>query len=884
MTYDSLQTLRWQRLRATLVCQRVSPALRAHALAVVQAIVKGVCLRVSGGKWPADGEPGVFFHLPQRRHTVPLREGEALPLEVLFCNRAADYTEAWRAALADYLADPATGRNVGLADVGAVEERTLADLEAETSDWPVEGEICLDFRTPFPFTPDKGKDRSFLGRNKFIQLLDSRLSRLFGETLAYRSEADDFELLPWFWNYTEIRHPSRSQPGQVQFINGCAGKLYLRGRFGDLLPWLRLASELHVGKKLSNAQGYFAVAPREQPHFLRNFPHRKAIAAATRDVLERFDNAAESLALTEPTPFSEERFAEKLCRELGDGSYAPSPATAFAIAKKDGSQRIIEQLRFRDQIVQQYLHRLLIDTFDRFFEPASIGYRKGLSRQAATDVVRQAISDDYAYVIESDIEDFFPSIDHDRLEAVLQQHLPQADAPLTRLLLTCVRTPATRDGRLAERTRGLSQGAPLSPLLANLYLDAFDEKIAALGVRMARFADDFIILTRTEEEARAVLAHSEEVLAGYGLALNRDKTAIGRVSQGFTFLGIRFDGAEAIDRAPADETAFKKPLYITEPYVFVALNGDSIDITKAKQVIASIPVRRISDIIVLEKASFSSELVKRCAEFKIPLTLTLNSGYFVATVKPDSKRYFNVAFEQGRRFAALSDTEHLCLAKEFAAGKLHNYAALFRQRGDATLTPFVHELERIAGRIGQAGDIDQVRGHEGSAAKKVYAQLNRLIDNPAFHLDKRGRMVNDPINALLNFAYYLLFTRINTTVRGLGLNPYLGFLHSHHDNYESLVCDIEELFRARVDRLVVRCINLGVIKEGDFVRKESKKGERLVLNREATARYLRQFEAELERKNKKSTLSLKEEIYVQCQKVSRHFTEDAPLDFYRWQV
>lgn len=144
----------------------------------------------------------------------------------------------------------------------------------------------------------------------------------------------------------------------------------------------------------------------------------------------------------------------------------------------------------------------------------------------------------------------------------------------------------------------------------------------------------------------------------------------------------------------------------------------------------------------------------------------------------------------------------------------------------------------------QAGDVEQVRGLEGAAAKKIYQRLNNFIDDESFRILKRDRRSPDRMNALLNFGYYLLFSRINATVRAVGLNPYLGFLHSPQDNYESLVCDIEELFRARIDRLIIRLINLKVVTRDDFV--EAERG--LILKKDAVRKFIEQFEAEMEKK------------------------------------
>lgn len=178
--------------------------------------------------------------------------------------------------------------------------------------------------------------------------------------------------------------------------------------------------------------------------------------------------------------------------------------------------------------------------------------------------------------------------------------------------------------------------------------------------------------------------------------------------------------------------------------------------------------------------------------------------------------------------------------------------------------------------IYQAGNLNEVRGYEGSTAKKIYQRLNDYIEDASSHITKRDRKNPDRINSLLNFGYYLLFSRINATVRAAGLNPYLGFLHNPEDNYESFVCDIEELFRPRIDRL----INLKAITKEDFT--ETERG--FYLKKETVKSFLNQYEAEMERKNTKNTLSLKESIYVQTAIFKNYVLENKSLTFYTWNV
>lgn len=869
-------SLNWYCLSADLVNIRVVPWSSAHPITVIEAIIKGTTDLLEKSE-----EPLIFFHIKNKRHTFKLRESERLEIEVFFFQKDLEYVKQWQEVFKTYLADPKTGKNFELIKTPRIEERRYDLIASQIGDMPVEGEICLEFITPFPFKRQKERQRTYITKQTFIQSFEKRFSRLFGKNITYQSNEDNFSLLPYYWNYTEIKHPSHSQYGNIQYINGCVGKLYLKGRFSDFLPFLILGSQIHTGSKISNSQGYYILDFESPCYFQTYFPNKKVIIPVIRDVLERYDSALESLSKTEGFPFNEESFADEIIKEIVTDTYIPTPNTAFFIKKKSGSDRIVEQLCVKDLIIQQYILKTIAKPFDRILEQGSIGFRKGISRTKAVEIVKEAIKEGYQYIIESDIEDFFPSVDLNLLDEFLDFYIPEKDTLLNNLLKKSIKNGYILHGAYQERIKGLAQGSPLSPILANLYLDAFDEMIMQWNVKMIRYADDFIIMTRTKEEAENILSRTEAFLSKIGLKLKKEKTDIKHIKEGFRFLGMKFEREEVvIEPEEQYNKQLKKPLYITKPYLFLSLNGEAVDIKKQGIVQETIPLRRISEIIIMEKSTFSTALMTKCTENNIPLTITLNSGYYITTVKPDSKKYYDISYEHAKKYYSLTDTEILSIAKEFAGFKLNNYISMFKQRYVKELNLFIREIESYINRIHQAGDIHQMRGFEGAIAKKIYQNLNGFINDTTFHIIKRQRRPPDRINSLFNFGYYLLFSRINAIVRAVGLNPYLGFLHSPQDNFESLVCDIQELFRSRIDRFIIKLINLKVIKKDDFV--ETDKGYYLTKN--ARNVFLNHFEAEMEKKGSKNTLSLEESIYVQVEVIKKYVLEDTPISFYDWNV
>jgi len=872
---NPLSNLTWHKLSVTLLNIRSIQMMHSHPFSVMEAIVKGTSALTDGRT-----DSNVFFRIKDRNHSFSIRKTVRIPLEILFVGKAPGYAECWRKALQEYLSDPAGGKNFEIFELGEIEERSYEAIASEILPVEDEGEMCLEFLSPFPFEIPGRKQRTSLSEAVFVDALQNRFSRLFGTSIKYESDRDDFEVLPYYWNYTQKRHISKSQPGQTQFINGCVGKLYVKGVFKDLLPFLILGSELHAGTKISNSQGYYRLRTDSPSFFDEQLFNKPMLRTVIRDAIDKYDADFESLPANDKLLFDDESVCTDITDQIQSDAYDPVPNRAFSLKKPDGSNRVVEKLHPTDLIVQEFLLKLLTPVIDRALEKESIGFRKGVSREIAAERIRDALIDGYRFVIESDIDDFFPSIDLDRLEALIDFYLPQADRRMRILISKSVRNGYELNGKIHERHRGLAQGSPLSPLLANLYLDSFDEYIQQWDCRMIRYADDFVILTRTRKDAERLLIDTESFLDPLGLKLNRAKTAIAEADEGFEFLGIRFDKDEIVIEPEEISKKLKKPLYITEPYGFLSLNGDAIDVRKNNSVIDTIPLRRISEIMVMEKTTFSTALIAKCIDFGIPFTITLSTGYYITTIKPDSKLQYGISGQHTAKYVSLSDLDILVIAKEFAAGKLNNYISLFRQRYVGGQNQFIGRLEDTIQRIYRAGNIFEVRGLEGAAAKDVYRQLNIHIDNEAFKIRKRSRRKPDPINSMLNFGYYLLFSRVNATVRAAGLNPYLGFLHSPNDNYESLVCDIEELFRSRIDRFIIRLINLGTIKEDDFVKTD----RGWFLTRDAVKKYLSHFETEMDKKPTRHGLSLKQSIYAQVVIVKEWALEKATLTFYRWKV
>ncbi|TCW52974.1 CRISPR-associated Cas1 family protein [Bacillus thuringiensis] len=272
-------------------------------------------------------------------------------------------------------------------------------------------------------------------------------------------------------------------------------------------------------------------------------------------------------------------------------------------------------------------------------------------------------------------------------------------------------------------------------------------------------------------------------------------------------------------------------LFITQPDVYLSLDGDNIVLLKEKEKIGRLPLHNLESIVSFGYTGTSPALMGYCAEKNISLVFLTMYGQFLARVIGKSKG--NVILRKKQYRISEDEVISAKIARNFIVGKIYNNKWIIeRMTRDYPLRIDVDQFKAISQHLSsiilevrECEDLERLRGLEGQAATSYNKLFNQMIlqQKEDFYFNRRSRRPPlDNVNAMLSFAYTLLANDMTSALESVGLDAYVGFLHRDRPGRVSLALDvIEELRGVYADKFVLSLINKRVINKGDFLQKEN---------------------------------------------------------------
>ena len=686
----------------------------------------------------------------------------------------------------------------------------------------------------------------------------------------------------WFW--VEVRY--RGENSSAKSMNGALGQFKLVLPQGLSAEWwvlLILGQYLGIGQRTAFGWGRYVLTTTDGLHsYRRVYPAHSLLVLAQEptNLIAAWAHVTQGEDLTELEELAHEwqdpdeavlahatsddeppiTALQECLEKLLWGQYSVPTLRGYLIPKPQGGVRALAIPPLWDRILQRAVQQVLNQALEPLFSEVSHGYRKGFSRLTASQTIQKAWQAGFQWVYEGDIRDFFDSVSWLRLEQRLQALF--SNDPIIPAILAWMKAPVVFQGETIVRQAGLPQGSSLSPVLANLLLDDFDHDMEAAGFRLIRFADDFVVLCRSPEEAQQAAERARLSLEEHGLALHPDKQAITHRADGFRYLGYLFVNDLVLDvggkkgevldattlptaswaaqlterqaiqaRSEQSLQAIIERLEQQQPLqggersqggVFITITGeqpcvlstalDQLQVQRKDQVLLRTPWRQIETVLIIGNHQVTTQAMHEALAQGINIHFATTGGdYQGVLTHQNTSQHHSVWLQQVLTFQ--DPAKALYCARTIMSARLKHMKEVLRHR---QLVASIPVLENAIRKAGQAESLEQLLGFEGSATREYYAKIASILPSEWQFNERNRRPPRDPFNVLLSLGYTQLYAIVETVVITKGLLPWQGFYHQPRGRHAVLASDLMEPFRHFVERHALSMVLRGELAVSDF--------------------------------------------------------------------
>ena len=588
---------------------------------------------------------------------------------------------------------------------------------------------------------------------------------------------------------------------------------------------------------------------------------------------------------------------KRLLEDMRAHRYRPMPAMGFTVAKLSGSYRQLSRLAARDSAIQLCLLSALSDFCEGFFSKNSYAYRSGLGTGAALTQFC-ALGNQYFFAAKVDPVACYDNMDRTVLRTAIQSHIPMDDT-LSYIIDQYIEMPVLVEGVIETKEIGILQGAPLSPLLCNLYFHALDVALKERGIPYVRYADDIVIFGKTLDEAQQSMDFVVDMLVNrLKLKPNDRKYSVG-ASADLQYLGHRFmrdrRGFIALKTTDSPQGAFhswhQQKMRNTHKTMDVLSDGvlrqkDYSLYFDGETQDYDIPLMSIDMLNIYSSVIFDAGFLEKALEYGIYINLFDRHGHLTGRFVPNGALKAPVVTHEQLK-AYYDEAQRLALAKQFVLAAIHNARIVIRyynkQGPNDVYALSLGSINHIADEIKACEDYNRLMLLEAQAKKEYYGCFDFFIKSDAFFFEKRTRKPpENEINAMISFGNTVLYNMIAFKINKSPLDIRIGFLHATNGfRKESLNLDVAEIFKPLiVDRVILSMVNLRTIRPEHFYRE---KDGAVYLNAEGKRLFLKGLYQKLDEgvtvEGRRMTydMLMNEEV----RKLTRRFRSDETYKAYR---
>ncbi len=266
-----------------------------------------------------------------------------------------------------------------------------------------------------------------------------------------------------------------------------------------------------------------------------------------------------------------------------------------------------------------------------------------------------------------------------------------------------------------------------------------------------------------------------------------------------------------------------RTIYINSPFAYIMKEGDDLKITEKREEVGRFPIRNLENVVTFTAAGITPEAMRLCIDNGVGIAIMSPRGRFIASVNGQPEG--NVLLRRTQYRIADDEEKSLKFSRNMILGKIGNGRRMLLQSGKynyaakSEITEAAESMKGSMEAVLTVNSADTLRGLEGDAARVYFGVLGKLVTrNPEqFNFEGRNRRPpRDRMNALLSFTYAVAGNEVRSALAAVGLDPYVGFMHTDRPGRASLALDVLEELRPAVDRFVLTLVNRLEIGPDDF--------------------------------------------------------------------